>query len=97
MIDFNGEKPQTPLYGSGIEECLTSRSRCSTMQHQQLPSWASEIKLAAVSDLVAYSAVDGGIVLEFVAWSATGHPIESFRITLCSEDAARIRAAHDDV
>ncbi|NPU64584.1 hypothetical protein HL667_06200 [Bradyrhizobium sp. 83012] len=49
--------------------------------------------LITVDDLIVYRADGDGMVIEFVRWSRDRKPVEGYRITLCPEDAARIRKA----
>jgi predicted phosphatase len=50
-------------------------------------------KLALVDDLIIYETSNRGLVVEAVRWNEHKRAVESFRFTLCPEDAARIRGA----
>jgi hypothetical protein len=48
--------------------------------------------LATVDDLIIYA--DGeAMVVEFVIWDARKKPLKGYRLTVCPEDAQRIRSA----
>ncbi|PZA13941.1 hypothetical protein DNX69_00485 [Rhodopseudomonas palustris] len=49
--------------------------------------------LATVDDLIVHRAGNGGLVVEFVVWDKRDKPLESYRLTICPEDAERIRKA----
>lgn len=48
--------------------------------------------LATVDDLIVYAAGDA-MVVEFVIHDARNKPHKGYRLTVCPEDAQRIRAA----
>jgi hypothetical protein len=50
-------------------------------------------KLAQVDDLIIYVTANGGLVVEAVRWDDNKRAVESFRFTLCPEDAKRVREA----
>jgi hypothetical protein len=49
--------------------------------------------LVTVDDLIIYRTKEGGLCVEFVRCDAKGKPAEGYRITVCPEDAGRIRKA----
>lgn len=63
----------------------------SKVERVKLKGRETSKELATVDDLIVHRADDGGLILEFVCWGADQRPLESFRITACPEDAARIR------
>jgi hypothetical protein len=67
----------------------------SKIERVKLRGRETSTTLATVDDLIVHAdggQGSGGMVLEFVVWGANGEPLESFRITACPEDAARIRS-----
>jgi len=65
----------------------------SKIERVKLRGRETTTHLLTVDDLIAYQTPEGGLVLEFVRWDASKQPAESYRLTLCSEDAARVRSA----
>lgn len=66
----------------------------SKIERVKLRGRETATTLATVDDLIVHA--DGGpgadgMVVEFVTWGANRQPLESFRISVCPEDAERIR------
>lgn len=66
----------------------------SKIERVKLRGRETSTTLATVDDLIVHAdggAGSEGVVLEFVVWGADTKPLESYRITVCPEDASRIR------
>ena len=52
--------------------------------------------LLTVDDLIVYRTADGGAVIEFIRYgtgkSDSNKPVETYRLTVCPEDAQRLRS-----
>jgi hypothetical protein len=48
-------------------------------------------KIAEVDDLVVYATANDGLIIQAVRWGANQRAVESYQLTLCPEDAKRIR------
>lgn len=63
----------------------------SRIERVKLAGRESSTHLADVDDLILYRTDTGGLIVEFVRWNDLSKPVESYRITLCPEDTARLR------
>lgn len=66
----------------------------SKIERVKLRGRETSTTLATVDDLIIHSTSgpgSEGMVLEFVTWGTDQRPYESFKVTVCPEDAARIR------
>jgi hypothetical protein len=64
------------------------RSRVDLVKHRGRETVTA---IATVDDLIAYGTGNGGLIIEFVRHGADGKPLDSYRVTVCPEDADRIR------
>lgn len=65
----------------------------SKVERVKLQGRETVTHLATVDDLIVHRSSDGGVVVEFVVWDKRDKPLESYRLTICPEDAERIHKA----
>ncbi|MGM5019189.1 hypothetical protein [Tardiphaga sp. 367_B4_N1_1] len=64
----------------------------SKIERVKLQGRETSTHLATVDDLIAHNDNEGGAIIEFVRNDSRGKPLESFRVSVCPEDLARIKA-----